>query len=461
MSTQTYIENYLKASETYLDYKSKFPEFNPYRPLQINQKQINILLKLCKRLYNSYPTFHPNYIGQMIKPPVDIAALSYSIALLYNSNNHALDGGPETSFLEKEAIEKLAEMVGYKKFLGHLTSGGTMANLEGLWISKLVTENKKFAICENAHYTHTRLSQVLDFKYVLIPMNEKGKMDLNYLRKKLQEENIGTVVATLGTTGFGALDDINELLKLRKEFNFRLHVDAAYGGFFKILANNNSNLIDKKNFDAVSKSDSIVIDPHKHGLQPYGCGSIIFKDPSVGKFYKHDSPYTYFTSKELHLGEVTLECSRPGAAAAALWATLMAFPLNGKNGLHKILELSRKAALKFLDLLSNSEIFSPVLIPELDIVNYFPKGSSTSEISRISEALFNKLMKNKNYPIYVSKYRIKSNFFKKLFPNIKANSKEVTVLRSVLMKPEHYFYIDEIFQEMEKTYKKINKNRLK
>lgn len=455
MSIQTYMELFLKASKTLEKYRNSFPEYKPFKKIQLNKKQEKILLKLSKRLFNTYPTFHPNYIGQMIKPPIDLAALSYSIALIYNSNNHALDGGPETSFLEKEAIEQLAEMVGYKKFLGHLTSGGTMANLEGLWVSKLATQNKKFAICENAHYTHSRLSQVIDFRYKLIPMDEKGKMDLDYLRGLLKKEKIGTVVATLGTTGFGALDEIHELVNLKKEFNFRLHIDAAYGGYFKVLANSNSNLVDKKIFNSVKKSDSIVIDPHKHGLQPYGCGSIIFSDPSIGKFYKHDSPYTYFTSKELHLGEITLECSRPGAAAAAFWATLQAFPLKGKNGMFEILKLTRMAALKFYDLLSGSEFFLPILKPELDIINYFPKAKSTEEISKLSETLFNIWMSNKDYPIFVSKYRIKTDFFKRLFPDIKQNSKEVVVLRSVLMKPEHYFYIKDIFNEMEKSCKKL------
>ena len=58
------------------------------------------------------------------------------------------------------------------------------------------------------------------------------------------------------------------------------------------------------------RADSVVVDPHKHGLQPYGCGSVIFADPGVGRLYAHDSPYTYFTSADLHLGEISLECSR-------------------------------------------------------------------------------------------------------------------------------------------------------
>ena len=83
----------------------------------------------------------------------------------------------------------------------------------------------------------------------------------------------------------------------------------------------------RRAYAAIGEADSIVIDPHKHGLQPYGCGCVLFRDPAVGRFYKHDSPYTYFTSKELHLGEISLECSRAGAAAVALWATQRLLPL--------------------------------------------------------------------------------------------------------------------------------------
>lgn len=454
MTKQTYIDFLLKARSSYETYKNKFPQFQSLKLLQINKKQEKILINLFKRLFNSYPTFHPNYIGQMIKPPVDIASISYFVAMLYNSNNHALDGGPETSYLEKEVINELSKMIGYKKFLGHLTSSGTIANLEGLWIAKLSTNNGLFAICENAHYTHTRLANVLDFKYELIRMDKNGKMDLNHLEESLRNGKIRTVVATLGTTGFGALDEIDEILKLKLKYNFRFHIDGAYGGFFKILANNNSKLINQKIFDKMNQADSVVIDPHKHGLQPYGCGSIVFKDPSIGKFYKHDSPYTYFTSNELHLGEVTLECSRPGAAAAAFWATIKAFPLTGKNGFYKILELTRKAALKFYDLLKNSGEFLPVLEPELDIVNYFPVANSTSKINQLSEKLFNELMKNKEYPIFISKYRLQSEFFRKLFSDIKINTKEVIILRSVLMKPEHYNYINSIFDVMREVYLK-------
>src|ERR1035438_83991 len=84
----------------------------------------------------------------------------------------------------------------------------------------------------------------------------------------------------------------------------------------------------------IPHADSLVVDPHKHGLQPYGCGCVLFRDPAVGRFYKHDSPFTYFTSKELHLGQISLECSRAGASAVALWATQRLLPYDSRSEEH-------------------------------------------------------------------------------------------------------------------------------
>src|SRR5437016_11436920 len=150
-------------------------------------------------------------------------------------------------------------------------------------------------------------------------------MDMNALAKRAARGDVGTVVATLGTTATGSLDPLPEILALREKFGFRVHVDAAYGGYFALASNLAENAA--RSFASVGKADSIVIDPHKHGLQPYGCGCVVFRDPAVGRLYRHDSPYTYYTSSEQHLGEISLECSRPGAAAVALWATQRLFPL--------------------------------------------------------------------------------------------------------------------------------------
>jgi len=128
----------------------------------------------------------------------------------------------------------------------------------------------------------------------------------------------------------GEVEPLEQVIPWAKKNGIRIHIDAAYGGFFRTLKD--SDLIDGTPWKLMQEANSIVIDPHKHGLQPYGCGCVLFKDPEVGRFYKHDSPYTYFTSDDLHLGEISLECSRAGAAAVALWATLQCFSLKEKEG---------------------------------------------------------------------------------------------------------------------------------
>ena len=168
------------------------------------------------------------------------------------------------------------------------------------------------------------------------------ELDLGALEEALTTGEIGTVVVTLGTTAIGAVDPLDRILKLQKKYPFRIHVDAAYGGYFTLAGN--LDLEARAAYDAIPHAGSIVVDPHKHGLQPYGCGAILFRDPTVGRFYKHDSPYTYFTSGELHLGEISLECSRAGAAAAALWLTFRLLPLSS-DGLGQVLAAGRRAAL--------------------------------------------------------------------------------------------------------------------
>ncbi|HZY61701.1 MAG TPA: aminotransferase class I/II-fold pyridoxal phosphate-dependent enzyme, partial [Edaphobacter sp.] len=278
-----------------------------------------ILKQAATRLHDNYPYAHPLYAGQMLKPPHPIARAAYALAMSVNPNNHALDGGRASSAMEVEAVASLAKMFGWNEHLGHLTSGGTFANLEALWIAGQLAPGKMIAASDQAHYTHGRISGVLGLSFVAIPSDTSGRMDLTALERMLKTQQIGTVVITLGTTAIGAVDPLDRILELRQRYPFRIHVDAAYGGYFTLAENLEPSV--RLAFDAIPLADSIVVDPHKHGLQPYGCGCILFRDPTVGRFYKHDSPYTYFSSKELHLGEISLECSRAGASAVALWAT--------------------------------------------------------------------------------------------------------------------------------------------
>jgi glutamate/tyrosine decarboxylase-like PLP-dependent enzyme len=325
------------------------------------------LTELAQRLRNTYPYPDPHYAGQMLKPPTAIAWAAYATAMLLNPNNHALDGGPATAEMEKEAVAQIAAMFGYEQHLGHLTASGTIANLEALWVARELHPDAAIISGDNAHYTHARVSAVIGARHETVPQDGRGRIDLEALSARLARGGVGTVVATPGTTALGAVDDVAAIADLCAQHGARLHVDAAYGGFFRLLADGAEPGVASAPFEAIARADSIVVDPHKHGLQPYGCGCVLFADPGVGRLYAHDSPYTYFTSDALHLGEISLECSRAGAAAAALWTTLRALPLT-REGLGRHVSAARSAALELAALLDADERTEVLLAPELDIV---------------------------------------------------------------------------------------------
>jgi tyrosine decarboxylase / aspartate 1-decarboxylase len=397
-----------------------------------------VLLEVAERMQDNYPYFHPQYAGQMLKPPHPIARLAYSLAMYINPNNHALDGGRASSRMEKEAVADIARMFGWDAHLGHLTGGGTMANLEALWIAGQLRPGTTVLASEQAHYTHQRISGVLGLKFESVPCDRFGRMDVSALANRLRAGGAGTVVATLGTTAIGSVDPLPVILELRERHDFRLHADCAYGGYFTLA----SNLAPEARaaFDRLSEADSIVIDPHKHGLQPYGCGCVLFRDPSVGKYYKHDSPYTYFSSSELHLGEISLECSRPGAAAVALWATQRLLPLERGGEFAGMLTDCRKAALELYDVLAADSRFVVAFPPELDIVVWAVKAESLSESSVLARRIF---AESAGRGLHLALAELPARFF---WPESGTAAADATVvcLRSVVMKAQPAGWVEEL-----------------
>jgi glutamate/tyrosine decarboxylase-like PLP-dependent enzyme len=399
-------------------------------PLADNERAA--LDRLVQRLVNTYPYGEPRYVGQMLKPPHPLAWAAYATAMLLNPNNHALDGGPATAEMEREAVAAIAALFGLRASLGHLTSSGTIANLEALWVSRELAPRQVLLYGENAHYTHERMCAVLGIAGEAVPQDELGRMDTAALERRIAASDVATVVATLGTTSLGALDDVAAIAELCAAHGARLHVDAAYGGFFALLADGGEPGVQAEPFAALARADSIVVDPHKHGLQPYGCGCVLFADPAVGRLYAHDSPYTYFTSRDLHLGEISLECSRAGAAAAALWTTLEALPLT-RAGLGAVLAESRSAATTVAAALQQSGV-ELVVQPQLDIICPFPHLARASEITARCEAAFDSLARA---GWHVAKLRVATDWLRRRHAWIEADAAEVTTLRLVLMKPSH------------------------
>jgi tyrosine decarboxylase/aspartate 1-decarboxylase len=402
-----------------------------------------IMQEVARHMGDNYPYFHPMYAGQMLKPPHPLARAAYALATWINPNNHALDGGRASSAMEREAVAEIAAMFGWKQHLGHVCGGGTMANLEALWVAHRLQPEKKIVASALAHYTHSRISGVLGASFEPVPTDSLARLDVAALMRMLKAGDIGCVVATVGSTGTGSVDALPEILRLRDRYGFRLHADAAYGGYFKLA----SNLAPETRaaYDLIGEADSIVVDPHKHGLQPYGCGCILFRDPSVGAIYKHDSPFTYFTSKELHLGEISLECSRPGASAVALWATQRLLPLVPGGEFARGLEACREAALEFSQRLASDPRWLVPVAPELDIVVWAPRAPAASRCSELSQKIFDAAARRN---LHLALMRIPVRYLTACDVAMKPDQESVLCLRSVLMKPEHRAWMDRLWQAL-------------
>ena len=410
------------------------------------QAMERVLMETADRLRDNYPYFHPLYAGQMLKPPHPVARAAYALAMWINPNNHALDGGRASSAMEKEAAAGLACMIGWDAHLGHLTGGGTMANLEALWVGAQLNAGATILASTQAHYTHQRISGVLKLPFEAVACDGRGRIDVGALERRLSRGGIGTVVATMGTTATGAVDPLPELLELRGKYGFRLHADAAYGGYF-CLADNLAPET-RRSYERLRDVDSIVIDPHKHGLQPYGCGCVLFRDPSVGRFYKHDSPYTYFSSNDLHLGEISLECSRPGAAAVALWATQRLLPLTRGGEFARDIGKSRRAAVMLYERLSRDPRVLTPFPPELDILVWALKSPSVSIASERARSIFSEAARHN---LHLALAELPVDFFDIARADMVRDRETITCLRSVLMKPEHLEWADRIYDMLEEA----------
>ena len=403
-----------------------------------------VLDTVARRMQDNYPYYHPQYAGQMLKPPHAVARVAYAMSLWVNPNNHALDGGKASSALEKECIVDLGRMYGWDKPLGHLTGGGTMANLEALWIAGRLHPGKRIIASKQAHYTHSRISEVLGLPYAPVPVDDDGRMDLAAIEKLLLGGDVGTIVATIGNTGLGAVDPLPEILELAAQHGARVHADAAYGGYFGLASVLGEDT--RRAYDSLANVDSIVVDPHKHGLQPYVCGCVLFRDSDDGRFYKHDSPFTYFSSAELHLGEISLECSRPGASAVALWATQQLFPLEKDGQMTEWLDNCLLAARAFWDALDASPNFQPLMQPELDIVCYALTAPSASASAARARNVFEEAAKRE---LHLAMIQLPTSLVARYVPGFDQDQETVTCLRSVLMKPEHHDWIDRIMALLE------------
>ena len=257
--------------------------------------------------------------------------------LVANPNHigcHTLAGEKEPIFKGSQEIEKdlvricAEEIFGAepKSYDGYVASGGTEANIEACWIYRNYFEKELGAkaeeivliYSEDSHYSFPKASNLLALRSVVFKVQaDTREVDMKDLEEKLLAEiKKGTryfiVNVNLSTTMFGSVDDIDKMTDLFNLLNveYKLHVDAAFGGFIYPFTNPGS----RHNFLNPNVS-SITIDGHKMLQAPYGTGIFLVR--------KHLMEYVCTEEASYVQGkDYTLCGSRSGANAACVWMIL-------------------------------------------------------------------------------------------------------------------------------------------
>ena len=209
---------------------------------------------------------------------------------------------------------------------GYVASGGTEANIEALWIyrnyymQELQANANDITVVysQDSHYSFPKAANLLGLRSLVFNVdNDSREVNLPDLEKKLLAEiHRGTkyfiVNVNLSTTMFGSVDDIDKITGVFKllRLNFKLHVDAAFGGFIYPFTNQNS----RHNF-ANPDVSSITVDGHKMLQAPYGTGIFLVRKQLINYVCTNEASYV--------LGkDYTLCGSRSGANAACMWMIL-------------------------------------------------------------------------------------------------------------------------------------------
>ena len=386
---------------------------------QKNGTNVNKLLDEIEELiYTSFCPSHPGSLAHLDPPPLTISIIGDLIASGLNNNMLAEELSPSISKLENEICKWFSKKIGFNGNSGGIAaSGGTLNNLNALvtakYCSGLTFNNEAvLIISEDAHVSFKKCAKILgveDKNIYLVETDKDGRMNISSFLKlfnliKGSGKKIFAVVATFGTTIRGALDPLNEIGDLCKEYNIWFHIDASIGGIF-LIANNKFDEINDFNF---SNANSITINPQKIiGIAKTSSFLLVSDINTLKNTFHTGLPYIDSPDDVIDRGELGVQGSRP-AEIIKLWLGLRFL---GIKGVEKILKESLFKKSLFIEKLDKNkfEIYSG----PLHIVSFLPKNINSEESNNWTLKAKNLLLE-KNYmisrPFYKGKYYLRIVF---------------------------------------------------
>jgi L-2,4-diaminobutyrate decarboxylase len=242
---------------------------------------------------------HPDCAAHLHCPPLAVGVAAETAVAALNQSLDSWDQSPAAGEIEEQVVRSLARAVGYSAAgAGVLTSGGTESNLMGLLLARDDVLRRRFdadpdldgvppfaagrlriLASDQAHFSIARNAAVLGLgERCVIPVasDPEGRLRPDALAEALEavadrDEIPLAVVATAGTTDFGAIDPLAQAGRLAVRHGAWFHVDAAYGGGLLLGTEPDERL------HGLEAADSVTLDLHKLGWQPVPAGCFLVK----------------------------------------------------------------------------------------------------------------------------------------------------------------------------------------
>ncbi len=341
-------------------------------------------------------TWSPNYMAHLHSPALVEAIASELIIATFNQSMDSWDQSPIATEVEVEVINRLCKLYNLGSNAdGVFTSGGSQSNLSGITMARdwycntvlhqdvkkdgLPSSYNKLRLYTNevSHFSMEKSAHLLGLGYNAVrkvPIDDNCRMDIKALEAMITEDKKSgllpfCVVATIGTTDYGSIDNVNQIRTLCDAHGMYLHADAAYGSGVQLSETYRSRL------GNLGLCDSITVDFHKMFLLPISCGAVLVKNKENFSVFTLHADYLNREEDEAegytNLVGKSLQTTRR-FDALKVW---MAFQQRGEDGFSQIIDTCMGNATYLAEYLSNHPNFTIAVQPEISSVVFRYNGS--------------------------------------------------------------------------------------
>ena len=325
----------------------------------------------------------PMMLGHMDTSPHPAAAFADAVVSALNNNLLFRELSPIASAIEEFLLDTFADRLGLQSdWHGTFVSGGSIANLTALFAATggyqevAMRGQCEFFIPECAHNSVAKalaLLGIVDSAIHPVASDEQGRADPQALAHALEscQAKRKIVIAVLGSTVHGAVEDIAQLAKICRHGDAWLHVDAIYGGAVAFSTSH------AKLLQGLDAADSVVIGPQKWLLVPRLSALVFIRGAArFDATLKFSNQYS--ASGLEHRGQWGLQGSRR-ADAVTLWVLLHSI---GTRQLGEDIDNAIALTAEFYQLLCEHPQLTPAHQPDLNLqcFNYLSDSQSTTEV---------------------------------------------------------------------------------